>query len=435
MAQNYFDSEAETASYESLRAIQSLRLIKTVEKCYANSSFYRQKFDELGIKPSDIKSIDDISKLPFTVKSDFRENYPFGLFAVPREEIVRVHASSGTSGKQTVVGYTRNDLDRWSNCIARALAAAGITKNDYVQISYGYGLFTGGLGMHYGVEKLGAKAIPTSTGKTSKQIELMKDFRTNALCCTPSYALYMAEKMNSMGIDPINDLDLRVGIFGGEAWSEQMRLQVEKELGIKAYDIYGMSELQGPGVSFECEAQSGMHINEDYFYPEIIDPVTLKPLKEGEFGELVFTCIGNEALPLLRYRTGDLTALYHEKCSCGRTLVKMKKLRGRTDDMLVIRGINVYPSQIEHIILSLGLKPNYQIIVDRKDNLDVLTINIEMSESCFSDSVKGIEAREKIIRSTMQEALMIMPIIKLVSPKSLPRYTGKASRIIDNREF
>lgn len=432
---NCFNESSEKASIQWLRATQSLRLIETVKRCYENSKFYREKFDEIGLKPSDIKSIDDITKLPFTVKSDFRANYPFGLFAVPREEIVRVHASSGTSGKQTVVGYTKNDINRWATCVARALTAAGVTNSDYVQISYGYGLFTGGLGIHYGVEKLGATAVPTSTGKTTKQIELMQDFKTNALCCTPSYALYMAEKMRDMGIDPVNDLDLRVGVFGGEAWSGNMRTQVEKELGIKAFDIYGMSELQGPGVSFECEAQDGLHINEDYFYPEIIDPQTLKPLPDGEYGELVFTCIGNEALPLLRYRTGDITALYRDECACGRTLVKMKKLRGRTDDMLVVRGINVYPSQIEHIILSLGLKPNYQIIVDRKDNLDVLTINIEMSESCFSDSVKGIEIREKIIRSTMKEALMIMPVIKLVEPKSLPRFQGKAERIIDRRRI
>lgn len=432
---NCFNESSEKASIQWLRATQSLRLIETVKRCYENSKFYREKFDEIGLKPSDIKSIDDITKLPFTVKSDFRANYPFGLFAVPREEIVRVHASSGTSGKQTVVGYTKNDINRWATCVARALTAAGVTNSDYVQISYGYGLFTGGLGIHYGVEKLGATAVPTSTGKTTKQIELMQDFKTNALCCTPSYALYMAEKMRDMGIDPVNDLALRVGVFGGEAWSGNMRTQVEKELGIKAFDIYGMSELQGPGVSFECEAQDGLHINEDYFYPEIIDPQTLKPLPDGEYGELVFTCIGNEALPLLRYRTGDITALYRDECACGRTLVKMKKLRGRTDDMLVVRGINVYPSQIEHIILSLGLKPNYQIIVDRKDNLDVLTINIEMSESCFSDSVKGIEIREKIIRSTMKEALMIMPVIKLVEPKSLPRFQGKAERIIDRRKI
>lgn len=432
---NCFNESSEKASIQWLRATQSLRLIETVKRCYENSKFYREKFDEIGLKPSDIKSIDDITKLPFTVKSDFRANYPFGLFAVPLEEIVRVHASSGTSGKQTVVGYTKNDINRWATCVARALTAAGVTNSDYVQISYGYGLFTGGLGIHYGVEKLGATAVPTSTGKTTKQIELMQDFKTNALCCTPSYALYMAEKMRDMGIDPVNDLDLRVGVFGGEAWSGNMRTQVEKELGIKAFDIYGMSELQGPGVSFECEAQDGLHINEDYFYPEIIDPQTLKPLPDGEYGELVFTCIGNEALPLLRYRTGDITALYRDECACGRTLVKMKKLRGRTDDMLVVRGINVYPSQIEHIILSLGLKPNYQIIVDRKDNLDVLTINIEMSESCFSDSVKGIEIREKIIRSTMKEALMIMPVIKLVEPKSLPRFQGKAERIIDRRKI
>ncbi len=430
----YFSPEIETASRDYLHAIQSARLIKTVKRCYENIPFYKAKFDEMGLKPEDIHSIDDIGKLPFTVKQDLRDHYPFGLFAVPREELVRVHASSGTTGKQTVVGYTRGDIDRWSECAARAFNAAGTTPSDYIHVSYGYGLFTGGMGLHYGAEKLGATAIPVSSGNTKRQVQILQDFGSNVLCCTPSYALFIAETLNEMNIDPA-DLPLRIGIFGAEPWSENMRTQLENMLKIKAYDIYGLSEIAGPGVAFECCEQSGMHICEDYFYPEIVDPVTLKPLPDGEYGELVFTCIGKEALPLLRYRTRDISAIMHEKCACGRTLVKMLRPKGRSDDMLIIRGVNVFPAQVEHVILSLGMAPNYQIIVDRANNLDIMTVCIEMSDNMFSDSVRQIEAKEKEICGAMQSVLGVSAKVRLVEPHSLPRYEGKASRVIDNRKI
>lgn len=430
----YFSPEIETASRDYLHAIQSARLIKTVKRCYENIPFYKAKFDEIGLKPEDIHSIDDISKLPFTVKQDLRDHYPFGLFAVPREELVRVHASSGTTGKQTVVGYTRGDIDRWSECTARALTAAGTTPSDYIHVSYGYGLFTGGMGIHYGAEKLGATAIPVSSGNTKRQVQILQDFGSNVLCCTPSYALFIAETLKEMNVDPV-ELPLRIGIFGAEPWSENMRTQLENMLKIKAYDIYGLSEIAGPGVAFECCEQSGMHICEDYFYPEIVDPVTLKPLPDGEYGELVFTCIGKEALPLLRYRTRDISAITHEKCACGRTPVKMLRPKGRSDDMLIIRGVNVFPAQVEHVILSLGMDPNYQIIVDRANNLDIMTVCIEMSDHMFSDSVKQIEAKEKEICGAMQSVLGVSAKVRLVEPHSLPRYEGKASRVIDNRKI
>ena len=430
----YFSPEIETASRDYLHAIQSARRIKTVKRCYENIPFYKAKFDEIGLKPEDIHSIDDISKLPFTVKQDLRDHYPFGLFAVPRDELVRVHASSGTTGKQTVVGYTRGDIDRWSECVARALTAAGTTPSDYIHVSYGYGLFTGGMGIHYGAEKLGATAIPVSSGNTKRQVQILQDFGSNVLCCTPSYALFIAETLKEMNVDPA-ELPLRIGIFGAEPWSENMRTQLENMLKIKAYDIYGLSEIAGPGVAFECCEQSGMHICEDYFYPEIVDPVTLKPLPDGEYGELVFTCIGKEALPLLRYRTRDISAITHEKCACDRTLVKMLRPKGRSDDMLIIRGVNVFPAQVEHVILSLGMDPNYQIIVDRANNLDIMTVCIEMSDHMFSDSVKQIEAKEKEICGAMQSVLGVSAKVRLVEPHSLPRYEGKASRVIDNRKI
>lgn len=430
----YFSPEIETASRDYLHAVQSARLIKTVKRCYENIPFYKAKFDEIGLKPEDIHSIDDIGKLPFTVKQDLRDHYPFGLFAVPREELVRVHASSGTTGKQTVVGYTKGDIDRWSECTARALTAAGATSSDYIHVSYGYGLFTGGMGIHYGAEKLGATAIPVSSGNTKRQVQILQDFGSNVLCCTPSYALFIAETLKEMNVDPA-ELPLRIGIFGAEPWSENMRTQLENMLKIKAYDIYGLSEIAGPGVAFECCEQSGMHICEDYFYPEIVDPVTLKPLPDGEYGELVFTCIGKEALPLLRYRTRDISAITHEKCACGRALVKMLRPKGRSDDMLIIRGVNVFPAQVEHVILSLGMDPNYQIIVDRANNLDIMTVCIEMSDHMFSDSVKQIEAKEKEICGAMQSVLGVSAKVRLVEPHSLPRYEGKASRVIDNRKI
>lgn len=432
--ENYYQPEIETASREELKKIQSERLVATVKRCYDNVPFYKKKFDEIGLKPEDIKSIDDITKIPFTVKQDLRDNYPFGLFAVPKEELVRIHASSGTTGKQTVVGYTQGDIDRWSDGAARALVAAGCTKSDYVHVSYGYGLFTGGLGLHYGAEKVGATAIPVSSGNTKRQVQIMEDFGSNFLCCTPSYALFIGETMKEMGIDSAK-LPLRAGIFGAEPWSENMRKEIEKSLNIKAYDIYGLSEIAGPGVSYECKEQTGMHICEDYFYPEVVDPETLEPLPDGEFGELVFTCIGKEALPLLRYRTRDITALSHEKCACGRTLVKMLKPKGRSDDMLIIRGVNVFPSQVEHVILTLGMEPNYQIIVDRVNNLDTMTVCIEMSDDMFSDSVRQIEKTESKIAAAMLSTLGVSAKVKLVEPRSLPRSEGKSKRVIDNRHI
>ena len=431
---NEFLSPVEGASREEIREIQSKRLRETVERCYNNVPFYKKKFDEIGLKPEDIKTIDDIAKIPFTVKQDLRDNYPFGLNAVPKKDIVRVHASSGTTGKQTVVSYTKGDIDRWSECAARALYAIGTRPEDKVHVSYGYGLFTGGLGLHYGAEYMGATVVPASTGNTKRQIALLQDFESNIICCTPSYALVIAETMKEMGIDPEN-LPLRAGFFGAEPWTESMRKEIEKSLSLKAYDIYGLSEIAGPGVSYECYAQSGMHICEDYFYPEIVDPDTLEPLPEGSYGELVFTCIGKEALPLLRYRTRDITCLTYEKCECGRTLVRMKKPKGRSDDMLIIRGVNVFPSQVEHVILSMGMEPNYQIIVDRVNNLDTMTVCIEMAEDLISDSVKRIEQAEKDLSAAMLSTLGVGAKVKLVEPRSLPRTEGKAKRVIDNRTF
>lgn len=434
MTQNYFDPAIELASRDYLHALQSARLIKMVENCYNNVPFYKKKFDEIGLLPGDIHSIDDITKLPFTVKQDLRDNYPFGLFAVSREKLQRIHASSGTTGKQTVVGYTKHDIDVWAHGAARAIAAAGGKKDDYIHVSYGYGLFTGGLGLHYGAELLGATVIPVSSGNTKRQMQILQDFGSNFLCCTPSYAMYIGESLKEAGIDS-SKLPLRAGIFGAEAWSENMRREIEKSLNIKAYDIYGLSEIAGPGVAYECSEQTGMHICEDFFYPEVVDPKTLQPLPDGQYGELVFTCIGKEALPLVRYRTRDITALSHEKCACGRTLVKMLKPKGRSDDMLIIRGVNVFPSQVEHVILSLGMEPNYQIVVDRVNNLDVMTVKIEMSESMLSDSVRRVEDQENKLKAAMHDTLGISAKIKLVEPHSLPRSEGKAVRVIDNREI
>ena len=434
MTQNYFDPAIELASRDYLHALQSARLIKMVENCYNNVPFYKKKFDEIGLLPGDIHSIDDITKLPFTVKQDLRDNYPFGLFAVSREKLQRIHASSGTTGKQTVVGYTKHDIDVWAHGAARAIAAAGSKKDDYIHVSYGYGLFTGGLGLHYGAELLGATVIPVSSGNTKRQIQILQDFGSDFLCCTPSYAMYIGESLKEAGIDS-SKLPLRAGIFGAEAWSENMRREIEKSLNIKAYDIYGLSEIAGPGVAYECSEQTGMHICEDFFYPEVVDPKTLQPLPDGQYGELVFTCIGKEALPLVRYRTRDITALSHEKCACGRTLVKMLKPKGRSDDMLIIRGVNVFPSQVEHVILSLGMEPNYQIVVDRINNLDVMTVKIEMSESMLSDSVRRVEDQENKLKAAMHDTLGISAKIKLVEPHSLPRSEGKAVRVIDNREI
>ncbi len=427
-----FQPEIECASRDYLHAVQSARLIKMVKNAYDHVPFYKKLLDDHGVSPDDIHSIDDITKLPFTVKQDLRDNYPFGLFAVPASGLQRIHASSGTTGKQTVVGYTKHDLEVWSQGAARALCAAGATKNDKVHVSYGYGLFTGGLGLHYGAEYLGATTIPVSSGNTKRQVQILQDFKSDILCCTPSYAMFIGETVRDMGIDP-KSLKLRAGIFGAEPWTDNMRREIEKLLDIKAYDIYGLSEIAGPGVAYNCECQNGLHVCEDYFYPEIIDPDTLEVLPDGEFGELVFTCIGKEALPLIRYRTRDIASITHEKCACGRTTVRMSKPKGRSDDMLIIRGVNVFPSQVEHVLLELGLTANYLIIVDRKSNLDTMEVQVEMLPEMFSDTVKGLESTEKRIESALQSTLNVHAKVRLLEPGRLARSEGKAKRVIDNR--
>ena len=430
-----FNKDVECADAEQLRRIQNERLIKTVERAYNNVPFYKSKFDEMGIKPGDIKSIDDISLLPFTLKTDLRDNYPFGLIAVSRDKLMRIHASSGTTGRPTVVAYTKNDIDIWSRSAARALAAAGTTHGDVVQIAYGYGLFTGGLGLHYGTEYLGAITLPVSSGNTKRQIQLMQDFGSNILACTPSYALYIGETLREAGVDP-KKLPLRAGIFGAEPWTENMRRDIEAKLGIKAYDIYGLSEIAGPGVGYECECQHGTHLNEDHYFPEIVDPNTLEPVAPGETGELVFTHLTKEGMPLLRYRTKDLTALHYDKCPCGRTLVRMDRILGRSDDMLIIKGVNVFPSQIESVLLKISkASPNYQIVVDRVNNSDTFEIRVELNDDMFSDTVKSIEDLEKKISNDIHNILGIKAKIRLVEPKSIPRSEGKAVRVIDKRKL
>jgi len=430
---NYFSPWVECTSRETMREMQSRRLADMIRRCYEHVPFYRERLDQAGIAPQDIRSVDDLSKLPFTYKQDLRDTYPYGLFAVPKDRLARIQASSGTTGKMTVVGYTRRDIDDWAEDAARAITAAGGTKEDYVHVSYGYGLFTGGLGLHYGAERLGATAIPVSSGNTKRQIDILRDFGSNILCCTPSYAMYIGETLHEMGVDPAS-INLRAGIFGAEPWSIEMRLEIEKLLQIKAYDIYGLSEVMGPGVSFECEEQTGMHINEDKYITEIIDPDTGEVLPEGSQGELVFTCIRKEALPLIRYRTRDIASLSRAKCSCGRTLIKMSKPCGRTDDMLIIRGINVFPSQIESVLLDLNLvTPNYLLVVDRVDNLDTLEVQVEMTGEMFSDTVRNMENIEKRIRSALLSALGLAAKVTLVEPKTIARSEGKAQRIQDNR--
>jgi phenylacetate-CoA ligase len=430
-----WNEKIECASRDAMDAIQTERLKKTVTNIYHNIPFYRSKMQEKGLVPGDIKSIKDISKLPFTNKSDLRDNYPFGMFTVPMSEIVRVHASSGTTGKPTVVGYTRNDLQMWAEVVTRSLGMAGVHKNDVVQVAYGYGLFTGGLGLHYGTENLGATVIPISGGNTDKQILLMQDFGTTVIACTPSYSLFLAETMNEMGVSP-ESLQLRVGIFGAEPWSENMRKEIEAKLKIKAIDIYGLSEVIGPGVSCECEHQCGMHINEDHFIPEIIDPETLEPVAPGEIGELVFSTVTKEGMPIIRYRTRDLTRLNYEKCACGRTLVRMEKCMGRTDDMLIIRGVNVFPSQIETVLLEMSeTEPHYLLIIDREETLDVVNLLVEVQEQFFSDEIKQLEMLRKKITDKIQGTLGISVRVKLVEPKTIERTAGKAKRVIDNRKI
>ncbi|HEX3010316.1 MAG TPA: phenylacetate--CoA ligase [Bacteroidales bacterium] len=425
----------ECMTREDMRRCQSRRLSEMVERIYHNVPFYRNKMQEVGIHPEDIQSVDDLSKLPFTTKQDLRNNYPYGLFAVPMSEIVRVHASSGTTGKPTVVGYTRKDLGTWSEVVARTLTSAGAQKHDVIHIAYGYGLFTGGLGLHYGSEKIGATVIPVSGGNTQRQLQIMQDFGSTVLACTPSYALYLAEAMEEFNIKR-SDIKLRVGVFGAEPWTENMRREIEDKWKIKAIDIFGLSEVIGPGVSCECGEQSGLHVNEDHFIPEIVDPVTLKPLPAGETGELVFTTITKEGLPLLRYRTRDLTSLNYEPCKCGRTLVRMKKCTGRSDDMLIIRGVNLFPSMIESVLLNMSeTKPHYLIIVDRVNNLDTLEIWVEVEQEFFMDRISELQALTKKIQHNIESATGLGVNVKLVEPKTIERSEGKAKRVIDKRKF
>jgi phenylacetate-CoA ligase len=415
--------------------VQGIRLKETVERVYHNVPFYRQKMQELDLSPADINGIEDLDKLPFTTKDDLRDNYPFGLFSVPMSEIVRLHASSGTTGKPTVVGYTRRDLNTWSEVMARTLTAAGAHKDDFIQIAYGYGLFTGGLGLHYGAEKIGASVIPISGGNTDRQLQLMVDFGSTVIACTPSYALFLAESIEESGIDPA-DIKLRVGVFGAEPWTESMRQEIEKKLNIRAIDIYGLSEVIGPGVSTECACQCGLHVNEDHFIPEIVDPASLKTAQKGSEGELVFTTVTKEGLPLLRYRTKDLTTLNYDKCECGRTLVRMNKCTGRSDDMLIIRGVNVFPSQIEEVLLNLSeTEPHYLLQVDREGTLDLLTVMVEVREEFFSDEIAGLQKLKNKVKQSIQNTLGISVKVKLVEPKTIERTAGKSKRVIDNRKL
>jgi phenylacetate-CoA ligase len=431
-----WDEELETLPREALEALQLKRLMATAERVYATVPFYKKKFDEASIRPGDIKSLKDLQRLPFTTKLDLRDNYPFGLFAVPMEQVVRIHASSGTTGKQTVVGYTRRDINTWAELMARSLAAAGAQKNDIIHNAYGYGLFTGGLGVHYGAEKLGASVIPISGGNSKRQIIIMQDFGSTVLTCTPSYALFLAETAEEMGVD-IKKLKLKVGIFGAEPWSEKMRDEIERQLNIDAIDIYGLSEVIGPGVSIECiEAKRGLHIFEDHFIPEIINPRTGEVLPYGEKGELVFTTITKEAFPLIRYRTRDISVLYPQPCKCGRTHVRMERVSGRSDDMLIIRGVNVFPSQIESVLMNVeGVEPHYLLIVDRQGNLDTLEVQVEVNEKGFSDEVKDLQVLGRRIEKDIKDLLGVTAEVKLVEPKTLQRSEGKAQRVIDKRKI
>ena len=424
----------ECMSRDEMANLQGKRLVKQVNYVYHNVEFYRKKMQAIGLEPGDIKGIEDLSKLPFTTKDDLRDTYPFGLFAVPRSEIVRVHASSGTTGKATVVGYTRHDLEVWAECVARAMTMAGITKDDTIQIAYGYGLFTGGLGAHYGAENLGATVVPMSTGNTKKLITMMKDFGVTAIACTPSYLLHIAETLEKEGL--VDEVKLKTAVCGAEPWTEAMRRDIEKKLGIKAYDIYGLTELSGPGVAFECSEQNGMHINEDHFYPEIVNPETGEPVAPGEVGELVFTTLTKEGMPLIRFRTHDLTKLNYEKCECGRTSVRMSKIMGRCDDMLIIRGVNVFPSQIESVILETEeFEPHFFITVDRVNNTDTFEIKVEVKEQFYTDDISGMLKLQKKLASRIQSVVGLNPTIRLVEPRSLQRSEGKEKRVLDKRVF
>ena len=432
--ERYYSPEIETAPREKIVALQNGRLAATVRRVYENVPFYRNKMEQSGVTPDDIRTIDDLHKLPFSYKQDLRDTYPYGLFAVPMKDVVRLHASSGTTGKQIVVGYTRNDLDVWDECVARALTAAGCTDEDIVHVSYGYGLFTGGLGADGGAKRIGATTIPVSSGNTQRQVTILKDFGSTILCCTPSYALHIAEVLYSSGYTK-DDIKLKAGVFGAEPWTNEMRRQIEDMLGLTAYDIYGLTEIIGPGVAFECKEQTGMHVNEDHFIVEVIDPDTGEVLPEGTQGELVFTCITKEAFPILRYRTRDIGVITRGKCSCGRTLVKMTKPRGRTDDMLIIRGVNVFPSQIETVLLEKGYTANYQIVVDRANNFDSIEVQVEISNEIFSDTVRGLAERAKDLAAALKTLLGVTAKVTLLEPNSIPRSEGKAVRVIDKRKL
>lgn len=431
----YWNKTFECMDRGELVKYQTKALQDTVKLVYKNVPSYREKMQQSGVKPEDIRTITDLKYLPFTVKQDLRDHYPYGMFASPLSDIVRIHASSGTTGKPTVVGYTQGDIGNWSDMMARSFTAAGADKNSIIQVAFGYGLFTGGLGAHYGVERIGASVIPISGGNTKRQIMIMQDFGTTILACTPSYALFLAETMEEMGIKK-GDLKLKAGIFGAEPWSEEMRQDIEEKLGIKALDIYGLSEVMGPGVSYECECECGMHINEDFFIPEIIDPDTLEPLPYGEKGELVFTTINKMGIPLIRYRTRDISTLNADQCECGRTFVRMSKVLGRTDDMLIIRGVNVFPSQIEGVLSSIAeVSPHFMILVDRVNGTDALEVQVEVLPEIFSDEVKSMESLKKKIGSEIQSVLNISVGVTLVEPKTIARTDGKAKRVIDNRKF
>jgi phenylacetate-CoA ligase len=431
-----FNQEFETLPRPALEALQLKRLQAVVKRVYERVPFYKKKFDEAHIKPDDVKEIGDLKNLPFTVKQDLRDNYPFGLFTLPMEEVVRIHASSGTTGKPTVVGYTKNDVELWAELMARTLSAAGATKKDIVHNAYGYGLFTGGLGIHYGAEKLGASVIPISGGNTKRQIMIMQDFGSSVLACTPSYALFIAEVAEEMGVD-FKKMKLHAGVFGAEPWSNRMRQEIEKKLNLDAVDIYGLSEIIGPGVASECvESKEGLHVFEDHFIPEIIDPETGQTLPYGEKGELVFTTVTKEAFPLIRYRTRDISRLVAEPCKCGRTHVRMDRVSGRSDDMLIIRGVNVFPSQIESILLEIeGVEPHYQLTVDREGALDILEVRVEVNESVFSDEIKKLQTLERRIEKDIKDLLGVNATVRLVEPKSITRSEGKAVRVIDKRKL
>ena len=434
MAQNYFQKEIETMSAEEMKKLQSEKLVKQVKHVYENVPYYRNLMDEKGVKPEDIKGIDDLHKLPFLTKADLRDAYPYGLLAKPLEDCVRIQSTSGTTGRRVVAFYTQNDVDLWEDCCARAIVAAGGSKQDVCQVAYGYGLFTGGPGLNGGSHKVGCLTLPMSSGNTERQIQFMTDLSATILCCTPSYAAYIGETLKEQGYKP-EDIPLKAGIFGAEHWTEEMRKGIEEVLGIKAYDIYGLTETTGPGVAFECSEQNGMHINEDHFYAEIIDPDTGEVLPEGSKGELVFTSLDKEAFPLLRYRTRDICVLSRKKCSCGRTLVKMAKPMGRTDDMLIVKGVNVFPSQIETVLIAQGYPANYQIIVDRQNNSDSLEVMVEMTPENFSDSLVKITEMEKALVAELKAMLGIYAKVKLVAPKTITRSEGKAVRVIDKRKI